>query len=487
MRISALILALFGSVVLRAAPVTILPLGDSITEGRSKFASYRMPLWEMLVGQGYIVEFVGARASEERIGSLRHEGHSGETAEYLADHIGEFYRANPANIVLLQAGHNHTVDENPVAGIVAATRRIVATLREINPRVVILLAQPIPSGKLPKYGYLPALRDALAELARADQAAHAQDGVRPVVLVDQAAGFDWRVDTIADRVHPNAAGARKLAQRWFDALQPILPAPAHAIPIPARVVYKQFGDTELALNVFQPPARTARPAPAIVYFFGGGWHVGTPIQFYRECARLSAQGIVAISVDYRIDSTGPSTPFDSLADAKSAMRWVRAHAAELGIDPTRVAAAGASAGGHLAVATALVPGFDDPADDKAVSCLPDALVLLYPVLDTALSGYRFDSHGIKAREISPLAHVSAPVPPTMVLVGDQDKILPVATAKLFQSRVRAAGGRCELFVYPGAGHPIWPYRSGESEVSRDIDGKVDAFLHEIGWIEPVGR
>ncbi len=480
-RLARALLLVVSALPLAAKPVTILALGDSITEGSKTFASYRMPLWELLVGHGYVVDFVGSRVSNERIGPLKHEGYGGITAEDMADRVDSLYRASPADIVLLHAGHNHTAEEHPVAGIVDATRRIVSAIRAINPAVTILVAQPIPSGKLPKYNYLSELGRALAEFAQADRREHAAE-IRPVVLVDQATGFDWHTDTIVDHVHPNPAGARKIAGRWYAALRTVLPAPARTIPEPDRHVYKRVNGLELTLSVFQPRAGSRRPAPALVYFFGGGWHLGMPIQFYRECARLADRGLVAIAADYRIDATGASTPFDGVADAKSVIRWVRAHAVELGIDPVRVAAEGASAGGHLAAAATWVTGYDDPADDQSVSCRPDALVLLYPVLDTSPAGYRFAPLGAGAPEISPLEHVSAPAPPTLVLVGDRDPVLPVKTARLFQSRVVAAGGRCELSVYPDTGHPIWLYRGGENEVSRDIDAKVDAFLEEIGWL-----
>ncbi len=465
-------------------PLTIMALGDSITEGGENFSSYRMRLWELLFGHGYVVEFVGSRSSDERIGALKHEGHSGKSAEFLNERIAELYTANPADVVLLHAGHNHSSEEtDPVASIMEATRDIVAAVRRINPRVVILIAQPITSGKLPKYSYIPSLNESLAEFAEKDRLLQAEQGVRPVVLVDQATGFDWRDDTIEDRVHPNPQGAQKIANRWFEVLRKVLPAPPNKIPEPNRFVYRRVEGRELALHVFQPDSATVKPAPAVVYFFGGGWRFGTPIQFYRECARLAARGMVAIAVDYRIHATSQTTPIASVADAKAAMRWIRAHALELGCDPHRIAAAGSSAGAHLAAVLAFVivpEDLNEPAD----SSRPDAMVLISAALDTSPDGFGADQFGERALEFSPLHHVSKPAPPVALFVGSKDPVLPVEKAELFRNRILAAGGTCQLFVYPEAGHQLWAYRSGENEISRDVDSKTASFFESLGWIRP---
>lgn len=202
-------------------PVRIMAVGDSITEGADFFSNYRVPLWEKLSAAGYAVEFVGTRTSPSRVGPLAHEGYGGRNTEQLAALVPEHFAAHPADIVLLHSGHNHTVEEQPVPGIIAATERLIAAFRGVNPRVTVLLAQVIPAGKLPKYAYLPELNRALAQLAsRLDSPA------QRVVLVDQATGFNWKTDTVADKVHPNAAGAGKMAAAWFAALEKILPPAA---------------------------------------------------------------------------------------------------------------------------------------------------------------------------------------------------------------------------------------------------------------------
>ncbi|HWL14278.1 MAG TPA: alpha/beta hydrolase fold domain-containing protein [Opitutus sp.] len=461
-----------------ATPVRLMAVGDSITEGADFFTSYRFPLWEKLFGAGYVVEFVGTRTRPTRIGPLAHEGYSGKNTEYLAAEVPAHFAAQPADIVLLHSGHNHTVEEQPVPGIVAATEKLIAAFRAANPRVTVLLAQVIPAGKLPKYAYLPALNAALAELAarldRADQR---------VVLVDQASGFDWETDTVADKVHPNARGAEKMAQRWFDALQRVLPPPTQRFA-PRRITYETIGDTALQLHVFDPasPASATGPRPAVVFFFGGGWTHGTPLQFYPECAHFAANGFVAISADYRIASTHGTTPFESAADARAALRWIRTHAAELGVDPARIYAAGASAGGHLALTAALAADEPRPGNAPAVSARPDALLLWYPILDTSADGYGHERFGPRFAELSPLHLLRArkqPLPPTLILVGGADPAVPATTVHTFQTLARESGARCEVTVFPGQGHPLYSYRAGGGPLRDETLAIADRFLASL--------
>lgn len=202
-------------------PIRIMAVGDSITEGADFFSNYRPLLAQKLRDAGYSVEFVGTRLTESPVGPLAHEGYGGKNTEYLARGVPEHFRAHPADIVLLHSGHNHSVEEHPIPGILAATEQLITSFRDVNPRVTVLLAQVIPAGKLPKYAYIPELNKAFADLAR-----RLDTPRQRVFLVDQASGFDWRTDTVEDHVHPNARGAEKMAQVWFDALEKILPSPA---------------------------------------------------------------------------------------------------------------------------------------------------------------------------------------------------------------------------------------------------------------------
>ena len=219
----------------------------------------------------------------------------------------------------------------------------------------------------------------------------------------------------------------------------------------------------------------------MVFFFGGGWVHGTPVQFYSECRHLAAKGFVAIAADYRIEATHGTSPFEAVSDAKSAIRHVRSRAGEFGVNPSRIAAAGASAGGHLAAASACVAGFDDPTGDLAVSARPDALVLWYPVVDNGPGGYGHDRIGERYREFSPMHNIRKDFPHTLFFLGTADSHVPVATALDFQRRLRDAGVRCELKLFEDAGHPIYQYRSpGAASKRAECLREVEGFLED--WI-----
>jgi lysophospholipase L1-like esterase len=194
----------------------LMPIGDSITEGGSTFANYRPLLAEKLRAAGFVFAFVGTRGAPP----LLHEGYGGKTTEFIAHTVPAHFAKSPADIILLHAGHNHFSEEKPILSIVAATERLIGAVRMINPHVIVLVAQVIPSAKLPKYAYIPELNLALAKLV-----SRLHSNAQPVILVDQATHFDWKTDTIADRVHPNAAGAAKMAEVWSTALQPFLRQP----------------------------------------------------------------------------------------------------------------------------------------------------------------------------------------------------------------------------------------------------------------------
>jgi acetyl esterase len=219
------------------------------------------------------------------------------------------------------------------------------------------------------------------------------------------------------------------------------------------VTYKTIGDRELTLHFFLPEGfDTSGKAPAFVAIHGGGWTSGMPRRFYPYADALVGKGYVGISVEYRLASQKGVTVFDCVKDGRAAIRYIRAHAAELGIDPGRIAVCGGSAGAHVAAGTALFDGIEHEGEDLDISCRPDVLVLYFPVIDTSEKGYGCRKIGENWETISPVDQVKPAAPPTLVFHGDADKTTPYAGSVLFTERMVKAGNVCELVTQPGGGH-----------------------------------
>ena len=451
---------------------TLMGLGDSITEGADFFTCYLYPLWEKLFTAGYQFDFIGPRESKCRIGTLRHCGFSGKNVEFLESKIDSIYRLYPADIVLLHAGHNHFAEEKPISGMIASYRSIISKIQAINPKVRILIAQVIPSGKLPKYSYIPELNKRIAEMVASLDSKH-------VFMVDQAQDFDWQKYTIHDKVHPNKDGAEKMATVWFEALKNVLGS-SETVFTPEIVRYKYLDKGEsLTLHIFKPRNRQIEEKrPAIVYFFGGGWKLGTPIQFYSECAYYASKGMVAVSVDYRIEYLHHSTPFESFEDAKDAICWLRSHASDYQIDPDKIAVAGGSAGGQLAAALGTIEG----EGAASTSYKPNLSVLYYPVIDMVARSYGFPEIKKDFEKISPIHHVSKATPSTLILLGTKDPLVSIETIKVYQNKLLRNGVDCELHLFEGAGHPIFLYRKPLTGDYYKVRKLTDDFLKRWGFL-----
>jgi acetyl esterase len=256
------------------------------------------------------------------------------------------------------------------------------------------------------------------------------------------------------------------------------------IPEPDKVVvYKQVDTVELKLFMYYPAVAESTDVlllPAIVFFFGGGWNGGNLTQFEPHAKHFASRGMVAIIADYRVRSRHGTTPFDAVSDAKSVFRYLRQNAELLGIDPGRIVGSGGSAGGHIAAAAAMVAGLDDPTDDLTVSPRPDALVLFNPVFDNGPEGYGFERIGERYREISPLHNIKPGNPPTIVFLGTNDRLIPVATAEKYRNLMKDAGNICELFLYENQGHGFFNYRNHDYYV-KTIE-QAALFLHLHGFI-----
>jgi acetyl esterase/lipase/predicted enzyme related to lactoylglutathione lyase len=226
----------------------------------------------------------------------------------------------------------------------------------------------------------------------------------------------------------------------------------HLAALAEKVLYKKTPQEDMYLYILRPEVETKKALPAIVYFTGGGWVAGDVYGQIPNPAWFRDHGIIGIEADYRVKSRHGTTPIECIQDAKSAIRFVREHAKELGIDPNKIIAAGGSAGGHLAACTFL-DGGDTPGEDLSISSKPNAIVMHNPVLGEGFGKEFFDAHP----EFSPILHVKKGCPPTILSNGTKDNTTPFQYAEKFTRLMKEAGNVCELIPVKDADHSCdWP-------------------------------
>ena len=257
---------------------------------------------------------------------------------------------------------------------------------------------------------------------------------------------------------------------------------------PDRIVpYKTVDGFTLSVSIFNPPGHTAaNPKPGIVFFHGGGFNVGAPSNFYAQAQYLASRGMVAISVEYRIRTRHQTTQHEAIMDAFSAMRWVRQHTADLGLDPKRIAVAGGSAGGFLAAAVTTLSGLDQPGEDTTTGTRPNALILFNSMIDRGPGSRAFGkveaAMGDKWKTISPLHNLYSNFPPTIHFLGRADKNITVVSAQKMKTEIEKIGGRCDLHLYDGQAHGFFNYgRDGDTHYRLTLIA-ADKFLTSLGWL-----
>jgi acetyl esterase len=247
--------------------------------------------------------------------------------------------------------------------------------------------------------------------------------------------------------HTLFAQSMNTSQRPLDAI-------ADQMEPTQKVVYKTVDNRSLNLHIFNPEGHQATDTRAVfITFHGGGWVNRDARYFYPFVDHFAKKGMVGISVGYRLhDKDAGISVFDCVKDARSAVRYVRQHADELGIDPNKIIASGGSAGAHLAAGSALFDDVNESTDDLSISTTPDVLVLYYPVIDTSVDGYGNEKTGERWKELSPVDHVRKGLPPTLVLHGTGDTVTPYAGAKRFEEKMLEAGNECQLITHEGGRH-----------------------------------
>jgi acetyl esterase/lipase len=233
----------------------------------------------------------------------------------------------------------------------------------------------------------------------------------------------------------------------------------------------------------------------LVSYFGGGWSNGTPESSIRWAKWAASYGLVGVAPDYRTRTRFNGTPEDCVSDGRAAVRWVEAHAKELGVNPKQIIVSGGSAGGHVAAWTAITadgPGKDDPAPPIQ----PAALVLFNPVTDTKEGGYggpkRFSGSVARALACSVPDQMPVHMPPTLVFHATADKTVPYANSVAFRDKLIKNGVRCELVTFEGLGHSYYSTKFGEDGKAalKKTETDMATFLTSLGFLKdkkPAGQ
>lgn len=274
-----------------------------------------------------------------------------------------------------------------------------------------------------------------------------------------------------------------------------------------EIVYKTIGDANLKIYYISPSnVKTGDKRAAVVFIHGGGWVAGGADVFFMHARYFALRGAVGFSIEYRLLKPNGPTMSDCLADCKSAIRYIRIHAKELGIDPNKIVVIGDSAGGHLASCLGTIEGFDDTLDNLAISSKANAMVLCNPLSDFTSStfikfiigGAALDRNPAQeelqpsaeqldlARKLSPFYNVRKNQPPTLVMHGLDDKVILPEQSKLFTEAMKKAGNRCELILLEKTRHAfILPSYTATEEIVVNAVRQVDLFLISLKYLKGV--
>jgi len=298
--------------------------------------------------------------------------------------------------------------------------------------------------------------------------------VRRTICIFAALGLVFgRTARAGDGGAAPTSRAITLSDLWGDrALTERLP---HSFRIYQRFPVSNGLTEQLRLYLVHPREwKAADHRPAVVFIHGGGWGQGDADQWFPQCRYFALRGIVGASVQYRL-TTGTNNIDACMADCQSAIAYLRRHAAELGVDPKRIAVVGESAGGHLAAALGTVT-----VDAGLSESVPDALVLLNPITDlTTRWGERL---GSSAKQFSPLHHISKRTPPTLLIHGKADSVVDIRHSRAFHQRMLELGNQSRLIEVPGADHAFAVFGFGPASGNILALVEIDRYLSALGYL-----
>jgi len=258
-------------------------------------------------------------------------------------------------------------------------------------------------------------------------------------------------------------------------------------------IYKTVDGKQLKADVFYTSeTQKILLNPAIAFFHGGGWAYGSPSEFYTTCIRYAKKGFITFSFHYRLsimeDGTVPDpdiTLVECVKDARSALRWVRENAASFHIDPDKIIAAGQSAGGQLALSTAMFDDINEKSDNLDISPVPNALLLFSSNLNTieAWADWLMGERRNEIWSVSPYHNLKPGLPPAIEFHGTEDCMVPIYILNFFKEKTISLGNYFESVVFEGRGHYLG---EGNEKYATYFDEAIleqtDQFLEKFGFL-----
>jgi alpha-L-fucosidase 2 len=480
-----------------AKPIHIVLVGDSTVNDRTGWGSG----FRQFVNEGATVTNTAQNGRSSK--SFRDEGHWAKAIALK----GDYY--------LIQFGHNDEPGKGPARETDPATTytenmsRYVDEVRAIGAQPILVTSlvrrnfDPDHPGKL-KPGLVPYV-EAVKKIAAAKHVPLIDLHADSIALCEKLGPEETaklnpiKPDGTPDTTHleSSSGGNVLFARLVVDELRKAVPALApvlRAEPVggPTKITdveYGHAGGEVLKLDVSMPEGKG--PFPIAILVHGGGWSSGdksgtdkpgSSADISPWFAAFNAAKFTWFSINYRC---APKNRWPAcLDDVETAIRWVKAHAADYKGDPNRIALVGHSAGGHLVCLAATV--VDDSIRVQAV--VGFAAVTNHeqdlPVrggLSTSLQNLLDrpkaltpESLGL-LREISPLNHVRPGLPPFLLIHGDADKTVPIQQSRDFQAKLKANDVRCDLIVIPGAPHALATWK----KLQPDYESRMIQWLREV--------
>jgi len=254
----------------------------------------------------------------------------------------------------------------------------------------------------------------------------------------------------------------------------------------------ELNDSNLHAYCFYPPGHepeqmNAELKPAIVFFHGGHWDVSMVTQFSPHAMHFASRGMVAIVVEYRVESTHESSPDEAFEDAETLMLWLRYNHEDLRIDPDRIVVAGAACGAHMALSLAMrkkkspkrgyATGFDSQ---------PQAVIAVSAVVSASrkhVDMKRFPN-ARQASKNHPIYNIRRKLPPTLMIHGKADTIAAHYLVEDFVKAMRRKRNHCELIDFDACNHSFFNFNVSPEHFEITLN-TMDVFVAQLGYIPPV--